>query len=99
MTTSAAAHKAGNARMTRALALYGKSHTQERTTPMTQPTYVRIVGHAGVWEVDGPALVLTDDDCFEHPTLLVAHQVADPGRFAVIEPHDVQPFAVEAGVA
>lgn len=99
MNTSLA-HKIGNARMVRALAEYDRTHPRpapkERTTPMT--AYIRIRGHAGVWEIDGPALVLTDDDCFEHPTMLVAHQVADPGRFAVIEPGDTIPFTVEAVV-
>lgn len=51
-------------------------------------TYVRVAGHAGVWELDGPALVLTDDDMFEHPTLVNVHQAADPGHFAVVEAAD-----------
>lgn len=55
-------------------------------------TYVRVAGHAGVWEHDGPAHVITDDQVFEHPSLVVVHQVADPGRVAVVEAADVTPF-------
>lgn len=96
MTVHANAHRIGNARMHRAM-----HTTNERTTHMTTTErpihlYVRVAGHAGVWELDGPAHVLTDDDMFEHPTLVLVHQVADPGRWAVVEGSDVTPFTPTA---
>lgn len=68
-----------------------KQSAEARVQPPAGP-YVRVAGHAGVWELDGPALVLTDDDCFEHPSLVNVHMVADPGRFAVVDAADLTPF-------
>lgn len=56
------------------------------------PDLHQVTGHAGRWVLEGPAHVLTDDQVFEHPTLVVLHQLVDPERVIVAEIADVQPF-------
>jgi hypothetical protein len=86
--TMTTAHQAGTARMNLALAAYAEQHPASN--------YVRVAGHAGVWHYDGPCHVLGDEEMFEHPTLVLVHQVVDPERVAVVEANDLTPFAPHA---
>ena len=57
-------------------------------------THYRVEGHAGLWWYRGPAVVVTDDDTFEHPDLVLMAQAADPDNVVVVEPELVSEFAV-----
>ena len=61
---------------------------------MRTSQFYRLTGHAGLWLYDGPAVVVTDGDEFEHPDLVLAHQAADPANVVVVEPALLTEFAV-----
>lgn len=48
----------------------------------------RIIGHAGLWTMLGQALVLGDEEEFEHDQVLM-QQIADPDRMVVVAQSEI----------
>lgn len=57
-------------------------------------TLYRVEGHAGLWYYRGPAVVITDEQEFEHDGFVLMAQAADPDNIAVVEPSLVTAFVV-----
>lgn len=64
------------------------------TTELRTSQLYRVEGHAGLWYFHGPAVVITDDDQFEHDGFVLMYQAADPDNVAVVEPSLVSEFVV-----
>lgn len=64
------------------------------TSTLRTSTHYRVEGHAGLWWYHGPAVVVTDDDTFEHDGYVLMVQAADPDNVVVVEPGLVSEFVV-----
>lgn len=65
--------------------------------PIDPHARYRVDGHAGVWAFLAPAVVVTDEQEFEHPDgLVLMYQVADPENVVVVGPDEVTAYHTPA---